>query len=209
MQRGVFLWARLVVRSLLNGIGHRANPRDLRKRLDRIPKGLDELFDSIFDSIDPEDRPLSDKLFLIAIKGIGKWEEPCDAMTFSRLEDLDDPNFPQNRPMRPQSQSEINEHIMRMPYLLDRFSKGLIEIKPQPKHTTEDHNEFHYRIEFYHRTVYEYIVGARQREMEIRNPGFDALASALRLAVANIKFLNLPDFQERPDYKEWTKSRDL
>ncbi|ODM21608.1 hypothetical protein SI65_02452 [Aspergillus cristatus] len=63
---GVFLWARLVVRSLLKGIGYRVTPEYLTQKLHTISKELNELFDQTLGSVDPEDRILSGKLFLIA-----------------------------------------------------------------------------------------------------------------------------------------------
>lgn len=63
--KGVFLWARLVVRSLLAGVDYRSTREELSKKLHSIPKELDALFDQLFQSVSAEDQRLSDKLFLI------------------------------------------------------------------------------------------------------------------------------------------------
>jgi hypothetical protein len=42
---GVFLWARLVVHSLLKSIGYQVSEKDLKRKLHLMPKGLDGLFD--------------------------------------------------------------------------------------------------------------------------------------------------------------------
>ena len=62
---GVFLWARLVMRSLLKIVGCQGSEKDLKKKLHLMPKGLDELFDQILGSIDLDNQLLSDQLFLL------------------------------------------------------------------------------------------------------------------------------------------------
>lgn len=42
--QGVFLWVRLVVKSLLRGLRHRDTIADLLKRVDRLPEDIDELY---------------------------------------------------------------------------------------------------------------------------------------------------------------------
>jgi hypothetical protein len=63
---GVFLWVRLVVRSLTEGIRHRYSISALFKKLNGMPRGLDALFDQLFSSIDPGDREKSDKMLALA-----------------------------------------------------------------------------------------------------------------------------------------------
>lgn len=63
---GVFLWVRLVVRSLLNGFRHRYPVAHLKQELENMPRELDILFDKIFNSIDSGDREQSDKMLLSA-----------------------------------------------------------------------------------------------------------------------------------------------
>ncbi|KAF4633849.1 hypothetical protein G7Y89_g4262 [Cudoniella acicularis] len=51
---GVFLWVRLVVTSLLNGIGNRDETSDLQKRLRLLPSDLEKLYLYMLTNIDPE-----------------------------------------------------------------------------------------------------------------------------------------------------------
>jgi hypothetical protein len=71
---GVFLWARLVVRSLLKSIGYQGSEKDLKRKLHMMPKGLDELFNRILSSIDPDDQLLSDQLFLLTTPDFFQWQ---------------------------------------------------------------------------------------------------------------------------------------
>src|SRR5882757_9418972 len=66
MANGVFLWARLVVRSILDGVGHRYSHSALQAKLDATPKDLNALFDTLLSRIDPSDREKSDKVLLLA-----------------------------------------------------------------------------------------------------------------------------------------------
>lgn len=50
---GVFLWVRLVVQSLLSGLGHGDRISDLERRLDLLPPDLEDLYDKILASLDP------------------------------------------------------------------------------------------------------------------------------------------------------------
>lgn len=87
MADGVFLWVRLVVYSLLNGVGHHDSPSALRQKLKALPKDLDELFDKLLGSIDPANRKRFDKIFLIATRS----GFPLNSLIFSWLDDLEDP----------------------------------------------------------------------------------------------------------------------
>lgn len=188
---GVFLWARLVVRSLLKSIGYQSTAKGLEKKLNSMPKGLDELFDQILNSIDPDDQPLSDKLFLMSTERFPSagYSLPIgNAMAYSRLEDLDDPGFPENRPMRVYSIAEIDEQLSRVPCILDRFSRGLLEMKTNRVHERHDHGYFSYDVDFLHRTVRDYLVNTRRDQMRSRVPEFDAQVGIIQLLLADYKF---------------------
>ena len=62
---GVFLWVKLVVRSLLNGLRNRDTIPDLRKRLSFFPKELGPLYDHIFSLIEPIYSEWASKAFQI------------------------------------------------------------------------------------------------------------------------------------------------
>jgi hypothetical protein len=50
---GVFLWVRLVVDSLLQGISNADNMSELQARLDALPTDLEELFDKLLEKVEP------------------------------------------------------------------------------------------------------------------------------------------------------------
>ncbi|KXG49909.1 uncharacterized protein PGRI_058770 [Penicillium griseofulvum] len=186
---GVFLWARLVVRSLLKSIGYHGSEKDLERKLHLMPKGLDELFDQILGSIDPDDQLLSDQLFLLTTPDFCQWQPiVLNAIAYSWLEDLEDPGFPYELPMQPCKVSEINERLERVSCTLDRLSRGMLEMSPQRSREKDGHDYFTYQVQFLHRSAREYIVNTREVQMRARLPDFDVYSGIFRLLLAEFKF---------------------
>jgi len=118
---GVFLWARLVVRSLLEGVGHHDSQSALQEKLNSIPKELDELFAKLLGTIKPSDRKRSDQMLFIATG-----DPPgnsLNALAYSWLEDLNDPNFPFSSPTQGYSDEEIKKRHSDLRPQLDSLSK--------------------------------------------------------------------------------------
>lgn len=186
---GVFLWARLVLRSLLKSIGYQGSEKDLKRKLHLMPKGLDELYDQILSFIDPDDQLLSDKLFLLTTPNFCRWQPTVqNAIAYSWLEDLDDPGFPYELPMRPCTEAEINERLERVFCVLDRLSRGLLGMSRKRSRERDGHDYFTYEVRFLHRSVRDYIVNTREAQMRARIPDFDVCSGILRLLLAEFKF---------------------
>ena len=62
---GVFLWVTLVVKSLLNGLRNGDEISHLRRRLESIPSGLEELYEHMLKSIEPLYREEASQIFQI------------------------------------------------------------------------------------------------------------------------------------------------
>lgn len=192
LSEGVFLWAYLVVRVLLKGIGYRNTPDSLRRKLMMIPKGLDELFDQMLGSVGPEDRQLSDRLILIAIQ-----DAPItNAITYSWLEDLTDPCFPFNQEMSAYTDAETSKRLESVKLLLDSLTRGLLEISPGSQIRVNPF--FSYRVKFFHRTARDYILSNRLQDIKSRIPEFDVNNGIIRLLLAGFKFA-----PARPD-RSWS-----
>jgi hypothetical protein len=54
MSSGVFLWVKLVVRSLIEGFTNQDQIKDLQRRLEKLPPELDDLFSSMLAKIKPD-----------------------------------------------------------------------------------------------------------------------------------------------------------
>ena len=63
---GVFLWARLAIRSLLMAVGRREAIDSLEKQLDNIPKDMNDLYEKLLAPVSPGDRVKTSKMLLLA-----------------------------------------------------------------------------------------------------------------------------------------------
>jgi hypothetical protein len=193
MADGVFLWARLVVRSLLSGIGYQDSPSVLKEKLNVVPKGLDDLFDKLLDSIDPSDRKRSDRMLLIATmqhtNGLS-----INALLYTWLEDLADPDFPFKSALQGFSDEEIRTRHESLRCQLDSLSKGLLEMIPVSPRYPED-IFFGYKVQFFHRTVRDYLQeNSRQHQMKARLPDFDPARAYCRLCLAKLKCARISEY---------------
>ncbi|QGA20421.1 hypothetical protein EYB26_008123 [Talaromyces marneffei] len=180
---GVFLWVRLVVRSLLVGFRHRYPLAHLEQRLERMPRELDSLFERIFNSIDPVDRKKTDQMLILTASYPG-----INALMFSWLDDLEDPDFPFNAPIEAYSDDEIRGRLEVVRLHLDGLTKGILEIGHDYSPYIRD-IYFQYKVEFFHRTAKDYFnEPARYAEITERLSDFDIMDAYRRLVLAEFKF---------------------
>ncbi|EEY13976.1 conserved hypothetical protein [Verticillium alfalfae VaMs.102] len=171
---GVFLWVRLVVRSITEGILYRSSHRALMDKVERAPKDLDALLGKMFDSIDSSDRERSDRMFLFASRqGRGHF------LLYSWLGDLADPKFPFEQPVCELPMEEYLERRSTVAAQLKLLSKGLLEI-------SEGSDD----VDFFHQSVSDFL---RQPDIESamkhRLQGrLDIAADGQQLQLALIKF---------------------
>lgn len=219
LSNGVFLWARLVVRSLLKGIGYRATREELERKLYAMPKGLEELFDQLLGFVDTEDRVLSAKLFLIATPGHFLPSGPSthssvtaspmapvkNPLIYLWLQGLDDPKFPKNQSMCEFSNADIQKRIQDVTFLLDRSSRGLLEVTHRP---SEKDEFFAFELQFFHRTACDYIYKTLLPRMLTLVPGFDVNIATIRLLLAEFKCArpSASDFEHSRGNKYWKPS---
>ncbi|KAE9363293.1 hypothetical protein N431DRAFT_564836 [Stipitochalara longipes BDJ] len=189
---GVFLWVRLVVRSLLDGVRHRYSLPALRAKLHLIPRGLDLLFDKLFNDIDPADRGRSDRMLMLAAS-----YGAVNALLYSWLEDLESPEFPHNAPIKALTDTEIRDRHTSVRAQLDSLSKGLLEMKvsewshKRDAGRTSASNDiyFQYDVDFFHRSVRDYLTEpVRYASIKGRLGDFDNTQAYRRLCLAEFKF---------------------
>ncbi|KAJ5291921.1 hypothetical protein N7478_001172 [Penicillium angulare] len=200
---GVFLWARLVVRSLLRSIGYQDNEKNLKRQLSSMPRGLAELFDQILGSIDSNDQCFSDRLFLLTTPDFCPWQPIVrNAISYSWLEDLEDAEFPYKCAIQACTEAEIDEKLERVSCALDRFSQGLLLISRRGTRESDGHDYFTHEVQFLHRSVREYIVNTREAQMRQRMPDFDVPSAIIRLLLAEMKFALPTKHDAKP--RTWT-----
>ncbi|KAL1620845.1 hypothetical protein SLS54_005775, partial [Diplodia seriata] len=75
---GVFLWVRLVVMSLLDGLRDGDTMGDLQVRLQRLPPDLEKLFQRIIDGLNPEYRVQASHMIRVVLD----WKRPLTLLPF-------------------------------------------------------------------------------------------------------------------------------
>jgi len=112
---GVFLWARLVVRFLVQAMIKKATKKALQEMLQVYPKDLNGLLNKMLEGIDSFSQNQSDRLLLIAIHN--PFNTPLNALVYSWVEELDDEQFPYNKPYEGYDKAEVqkrHEDVRRM-----------------------------------------------------------------------------------------------
>jgi len=201
---GVFVWAVLVVRSLINGVLEGDDDKaSLRARVKDFPTNLNDMFRHMLSRIDqaPYVRRRSDVLlFLVANNKIRR---PFNALLCSWLEDLrwcqNMPrcDFPFDSDLDPYTPQVIEERLAKAPKLLHLLTQGLLEIQEIP--STASGSFLEYRIEFFHRSVRDFLREEYQSKSLFLSVD-DEIQTYLRLYIAEVQFL--PGEPENEDIGE-------
>ncbi|KAJ4983048.1 hypothetical protein SVAN01_11464 [Stagonosporopsis vannaccii] len=182
--KGVFLWVFLVVRSLLRGLGKHDGIAGLKKRVDLLPKDLDQYFQRMLDNIEQTYRDETSRLLLVATTASEPL--PVAALDFLQME-KDDPRYALRG---------------NFPYLYDKLllSKAT-EWKERINSRCTDLMEVHVwnvgdqfmraRVEFLHRSVRDFLLQGHIDKLLLERikPPFDPRTSLCRIHVALIKSL--------------------
>ncbi|KAE9367443.1 hypothetical protein N431DRAFT_416093 [Stipitochalara longipes BDJ] len=151
MSDGVFLWAYLVMRSILSGIAHEDTTQILKERMQSTPRELNDLFKKILNSVDPALQGRSRNLLLLATNDTIFQNIP--AIAYSWISDLYDDDFPFSSPMKPLSQEEVDKRLRIVRGQLSALTKGLLEM--QSTGATDAYSK--YAVGFLHRTVRDFL----------------------------------------------------
>ncbi|KAK4097475.1 hypothetical protein N658DRAFT_561739 [Parathielavia hyrcaniae] len=194
---GVFLWATLAIRDLLNAIG-RYDPIDsLQQRLQGMPRNFNKLYESIFMSIDPVDQARAFKiLFLVAEQpaGVGA----LNALSLTRLRDLEDADFPMKCGFKPYTVEEMRRRHLEAQHQVDSLTKGLVEI------VDVDAVPFIYakRVQLFHRTARDFVCQSSiLQEFAARVPDLTDVSAYARLLLAELQCGRGDDIRLTPEYE--------
>ena len=154
--QGVFLWVRLVVKSLLVGMTNGDRIRDLRERLDRTPSNLEDLFKKMLGSMEPQYQQHASQIFQIH-----RASRKSPTLLTIAMADLEDQDEVLHRRLWPLTDSQVLAQCRSMKRKLFSRCKGLLEIEsPQPT-SNEDSNDdgtiAEDKVQYLHRTVKDYL----------------------------------------------------
>ena len=189
---GVFLWVYLVVKRLLRLLGERTYRFDtLLQALDELPSDLDKYFRHIIDTIEETHRQHTAGTFRLAL-----FAAPLPLIAFWFLPVvLDRPDEVLKLPIGgdPDEVTDDRELVMRTTDTINAWCKDLLEV-----HRTSDSsgpvNELHYKIDFLHRTVRDFLADNSDMQKMFREflrPDFDCGLTLMRLLLAQAKSLTI------------------
>lgn len=153
--QGVFLWVKLVVASLVEGLRDGDTRIETQRRLDRLPDDLEDLFHRILLDLRPEHQ----RKAALYLGFMSLCPEPPLALLFSFAEE-EDPEFALKFPISRLSDSAIDERIIILRKRVNTGCRGLLEVTPDGN----DGYQFH-RIQYYHRTVKDYVETTRAQNL--------------------------------------------
>lgn len=162
---GVFLWATLAVRALVNqALDYDDTERALRRRLQECPDNLEALFQQMLDKVDSavSVQRASNMALYLAVHN--PFELPLNVLMYSWLVELDwfnDPSAPEDCPptntmVKPYcTMEETIERREKVKLLLHQITRGLLEVTTAPGE--EQWNYLRYRVDLFHRSVRDFL----------------------------------------------------
>jgi hypothetical protein len=202
---GVFLWVKLVVKSLLKGLQNGDQIEDLRLRLRALPRDLEALFAHMLNDVPTSYKSQAARIFQIlrcnddyhkAFGSFRKQERPLSAVRLSyaegKIEDVIDAD------VLPLSNEELKRREDTTERRLRSRCAGLLELRTRGKSHQGETNLVEERdgkdVVYLHRTVGDFL-HRREAWDEVlgHTEGLDFHASlpVLRSLVMEVKMLNL------------------
>lgn len=179
--QGVFLWVRLVIRSLRDGLMNDDQISLLRKRLEELPSDLEEFFAHILSSVDGVYRECMARTFLTALAV----PEPLEMIHYCFLE-AEDLEFGWKLPFSPLEDENLADRLDRTRWRLNGRYKGLLE----PSIDNYSQPDRFKRVEFLHRTLRDFLTQPKIKTMLESHvpPDFDPHIAACGAYFAELKF---------------------
>lgn len=150
--RGVFLWVKLVTRSLLRGLSDYNRISDLKKRVSQLPSDLEALYQHILDNLDPFYRIQMSQIFQIFRAAQNRSPGLVTLLNLSWA-DEDEDLLVEIAPIQPYTRKEIEERCEIMDGRLKSVCAGLLEAT-DPKFSSLQPD---CHVLYLHRTVSDWL----------------------------------------------------
>ena len=175
LMEGVFLWARLILKSLLREVGLHSTHDLLLEKIRSLPREMDTLYERILAGMDDSDRRRID--FMLNLVRTNPYPQPMNAFFLAWLDDMAHPAFPSDEHLsRITSLKDLIHVLEAIERQVPGLTKGLLVLSrarfPPPWNTYF----FGYHISFFHRTVHDFLDTAPRQNTSGRP--FPALTSA-------------------------------
>ncbi|CAI9631056.1 unnamed protein product [Alternaria burnsii] len=190
--QGVFLWERLAVRSLEEGLRNGDSLVLLRKRLNAFPSDLDEFFRHMFISLDTIYRTHLSYMFQIALTA----RAPLSTVAYWFLDEIDDdPNFAITMQPRTLEASKLFEITEEMTVRINGRSRCLLKvtktmhIERRRRLTQETKRRVETHVDFLHWTIKDFIMTTEIQRLlaEWPQPSFHPDIALCKMMLAEFK----------------------
>ncbi|KAF4630923.1 hypothetical protein G7Y89_g7210 [Cudoniella acicularis] len=202
---GVFLWARLAVGALEEGLLTEDRIEDLQKQIDTLPPEIDDLFEFIFDSITKHRiyRESGIRLLAIVENVTQNYAMSLPLTQYSFLEEYqDDRDFAIGPHVHKHTEEEMQQRFRRARKRVYAQCRGILEVVSQP-YTL--YKKVAFREEFVkltHRSLAEFLQKkTTQERMAPCLVGFDIPDFYCQSLVAELKSINL-------DWSEYSMNKN-
>ena len=178
---GVFLWARVVVRSLLSLAGRGTTAEQLLQVLDAYPTDIEALYDQMLSSLAPDEHASAHRMLLLTAQN--PFAQSVNALWLTWLDEVGKPNFPTPNYAYPAARIQARHDRLRED--LGWLTKGLLEVHPDRRERKEGDGFYRQRIQFFHRTARDYVHDPARSQaiyQGLGSPNLPELYSGLRLA---------------------------
>jgi serine/threonine protein kinase len=153
---GVFLWVRLAVNSLLNGLLDGDDMANLRRRLDEVPPELEDLYWHMLNGINQRYKAQASRVFLL----VQTASEPLSLLSLSLAEEGFEAAITQE--VKPVPPDDISLRVENMRLRLNARCKGLLEVAQTPSPT----------VQYLHTTVKIFLESERVRSNIVSHSQF-------------------------------------
>lgn len=197
---GVFLWVKVVIQGLLEGLLAEDRLEDLEQKVNEIPRELDELYQAVFDKLRhhrfPSDRTKAMRYLSVMVMHHSHPEaRPLLLLDYSFLDEYDQ-NVTSRRPHREITRQDLEERLKRARKQLYRKCLGLLECASNDDSTFMALNDIYphrEKVRFIHRSFLEFLSQDRIQAVISKECGsFDACDFNLQCFAATLEMFR-PD----------------
>jgi hypothetical protein len=190
---GVFLWARLVVCSLLEGMFRRDKEEVLEHKLDVLPPDINGLYTELLNTLSPDDRVRAEKMMILTAHNT--FNAPLSSVGYAFIDQLSDPNFPPRDGRKPASWGSAEETAKDVQLQLKSLTKGLLETAPSwrfGRHLRK--TNWRRSVQFFHRTVRDFVLeNSKLDDTASQFPSLTKIETYYRLWLAELIQADRPD----------------
>jgi len=186
---GVFLWARLVICSLLEGMFRHDKEAVLEHKLEVSPPDINGLYTELLNTLSPDDRVRAEKMMLLTAHNV--FYPPLSSVVYAFIDQLSDLHFPPRDGKKPVSWGSTDETAEDVQLQLKSLTKGLLETVP----FREDNGYVTGRcfVQFFHRTVRDFVLENSKLNDTARNfQNLTKVETYYRLWLAELILEDLP-----------------